>query len=152
MLWTEKYHPQNFQEVLGNPKAKDEITAWIDDWLMGKHPKPLLLIGPPGTGKTTLAHLVAKEFADYIELNASDKRSYDILLSTIGEAAATSSLFNQGLKLIILDEVDGIHGTFDRGGLRAISKIIKKLISYNLIVESHSLQSTGGRPKKNTEN
>lgn len=126
MLWTEKYHPQNFQEVLGNPKAKDEITAWIDDWLMGKHPKPLLLVGPPGTGKTTLAHLAAKEFADYIELNASDKRSYDILLSTVGEAAATISLFNQGLKLIILDEVDGIHGTDDRGGIRAISKIIKE--------------------------
>lgn len=125
MLWTEKYNPKNFKEVLGNAKAKDEIINWIEAWLSGKHPKPLLLVGPPGTGKTTLAHLAAEGFADFIELNASDKRSYDILLRTIGEASATGSLFNQGLKLIILDEVDGIHGTDDRGGIRAISKIIK---------------------------
>jgi replication factor C large subunit len=126
MLWTNKYSPKNFKEVLGNNKAKDEISEWIDNWLNNKPQKPLLLVGPPGTGKTTLAHLAAHEFADYIELNASDKRSYDILLGTVGEASATGSLFNQGLKLIILDEVDGIHGTDDRGGIRAITKIIKE--------------------------
>ena len=126
MLWTNKYSPKNFKEVLGNNKAKDEISELIDNWLINKPQKPLLLVGPPGTGKTTLAHLAAHEFADHIELNASDKRSYDILLGTVGEASATGSLFNQGLKLIILDEVDGIHGTDDRGGIRAITKIIKE--------------------------
>ena len=126
MLWTNKYNPKNFKEVLGNNKAKDEISEWIDNWLINKPQKPLLLVGPPGTGKTTLAHLAADEFADHIELNASDKRSYDILIGTVGEASATGSLFNQGLKLIILDEVDGIHGTDDRGGIRAITKIIKE--------------------------
>lgn len=126
MLWTEKYNPKNFNEVLGNAKAKDEISDWADSWLNNQPQKPLLLVGPPGTGKTTLAHLAAQDFADSIELNASDKRSYDIILNTVGEASATGSLFNQGLKLIILDEVDGIHGTDDRGGIRAISKIIKE--------------------------
>ena len=125
MLWTEKYRPQSFDQIIGNAKAKKEIRQWINGWQNGEPQKPLLVVGPPGTGKTTMAHVIAQEFSDYVELNASDKRSYDIIMNTVGEASATRSLFNQGLKLVILDEVDGIHGNDDRGGTRAIGKIIK---------------------------
>ena len=126
MLWTEKYGPKSFDEVLGNIKIKDAIVEWTEEWLNSNTQKCMLLIGPAGTGKTTLAHLAAKEFSEYIELNASDKRSYDIINNTIGEASASKSLYGDGLKLIIMDEVDGIHGTEDRGGTRAITKIIKE--------------------------
>jgi len=126
MLWTEKYAPKSFDEVMGNIKIKDAIVEWTEGWLNGNTQKCMLLIGPAGTGKTTLAHLAAKEFSEYIELNASDKRSYDIINNTIGEASASKSLYGDGLKLIIMDEVDGIHGTEDRGGTRAITKIIKE--------------------------
>jgi replication factor C large subunit len=126
MLWTEKYSPKSFDDVLGNVKIKEAIMEWTEEWIEGNTQKCMLIIGPPGTGKTTLAHLAANEFAEYIELNASDKRSYDIITRTIGEASKSKSLYGEGLKLIILDEVDGIHGTEDRGGTRAISKIIKE--------------------------
>lgn len=126
MSWTEKYRPSTFDEMVGNKKAIEEIKEWIQAWKDGKPQPPLLLIGPPGTGKTTLAHIIGSYFSDKLELNASDKRSYDLLINIIGEASTTRSLFDDNLKLIILDEVDGIHGNEDRGGVRAINKIIKE--------------------------
>jgi len=126
LKWVEKYAPKTLGDVLGNAKAKAEIEVWANKWLHGNPQKPLLLMGPPGIGKTTIAHLIGEEyFSETIEVNASDKRSYDILKRSIGEASKTRSLFQSGYKLLIMDEVDGISGRDDSGGVRAINDTIK---------------------------
>ena len=126
MKWVEKYAPKSLGEVVGNAKIKAQIEVWANKWAQGIPQKPLLLMGPPGVGKTTMAHLVGKEyFSETIELNASDKRSYDIIKNTVGESSKTRSLFHDGYKLIIMDEVDGISGRDDSGGVRAINETIK---------------------------
>ena len=125
MLWTDKYRPQTLDEVVGNKKEKEIILNWVKNWKSGNPQQPLLLVGPPGIGKTTLAMIIAKEFSESIELNASDKRSQDIIKRTVGESSSSRSLFGDEYKLIIMDEVDGIHGTNDRGGVKAIGEIIK---------------------------
>lgn len=124
--WTEKFFPSDFDQFVGNVEIVDFARKWAEDWSAGKKQQPLLLFGPPGTGKTCLAILIAKLFDwQLFELNASDFRTKEVIDRVAG-AAAQGASFSGKPRLVLLDEVDGLHGNADRGGAAAISKILRE--------------------------
>ncbi|TMI45316.1 AAA family ATPase [Candidatus Bathyarchaeota archaeon] len=90
--WTVRYRPRTTREIAGNKLALAKINQWFDSWSKGKPSKAaVLLYGPAGVGKTTVAEAIARERGwDMVEINASDKRSGDIL-SRIAGLASTQS-------------------------------------------------------------
>ncbi len=108
--------------MVGNEEARAAVMEWFAKWRKGA--KPLLLTGPPGVGKTTLAYIVARQFGyDMLGLNASDARSKSKINEILGPAMGNASVM--GSPMIFVDEVDGIHGRGDYGGAAALAAILK---------------------------
>ena len=109
--------------MIGNEESRTMVMEWITKWKKGV--KPLLLVGPPGIGKTTIAYLTAKQFEyDLIGLNASDVRSKSQINEILSPVLGNASVL--GKPLIFIDEVDGIHGRGDYGGAEALIQILKE--------------------------
>lgn len=127
--WAEKYRPQTLKEIVGNKKAVQYLRTWAEKWLSGiPDRRAVVLHGPAGVGKTSTAHALARDLDwEVIELNASDQRTAGVIERVAGSAASMNTFFG-GKRLIILDEADNIHGTADRGGMRAIAGIIKNTL------------------------
>jgi replication factor C large subunit len=131
LLWVEKYRPKKIEDLIGNEEAK----ATFLEWLKSKHrtKKAVLLYGPPGVGKTALVNAAAREFGfSIIEMNASDTRSEKAINAVAKPATSYVALDNFSTQskgkgnLLFLDEVDGIAGNEDRGGVGAIIKIVEE--------------------------
>jgi len=123
----EKYRPEKLEDIAGNPKAVRLLVDWMEKWKEGRHKKKsVLLHGPAGVGKTSAAYALARELnSDYIELNASDFRTRDVINRVVGSASKSGLLDDYSGRIIIVDEVDGIHGKADYGGLSALMKLIQ---------------------------
>jgi replication factor C large subunit len=124
--WTVKHRPKIPSDIAGNKLAIQEILDWLELWKKGPPKKrALLLHGPPGTGKTVSVEAVANERGlDLVEINASDKRNRDALEKTVGLATRQSDLFGKS-RLILIDEVDGINLTEDRGAIDTIVGLVE---------------------------
>ena len=109
-IWTEKYRPSNFTEILG----QDAILKRVQSLTNSLNIPHLLFAGPAGTGKSTLALVIVKELFkeswkdNYLELNASDERGINIVREKVKNFARTKSLGNVPFKIIFLDEADAL--------------------------------------------
>ena len=147
MMWSEKYRPKNILDLIGNEDARNSFVEWLTKWKKGT--KPILLVGPPGIGKTTLANLAAKQFDyDLISLNASDVRSKKNIQEILSPVLGNETIF--GIPMIFIDEVDGIHGRADYGGTEAIIKILKESTVPIVLAANSDLSDKMKSIKKNT--
>ena len=109
--WVEKYRPKQLSDVVLDKNNK----IILDNIIKNDHFPNLLLYGPPGTGKTTtIINLINSYQIKYnqnhkglmIHLNASDERGIDIIRNQIASFVNSSGLFMEGMKFVVLDEVD----------------------------------------------
>jgi replication factor C subunit 1 len=118
--WAEKYRPQALSDVIGHTNEIKSLRAWLAGWASGIPEKRAVLItGPPGIGKTTVIHLLAKEAGYAVtEYNASDTRSVSAL-----RGAFALGVRRLRREVIVMDEVDGLS---ERGGVVEVAGIIKR--------------------------
>lgn len=126
MPWTLKYKPKSLSDVVGNEEAKKNLVEWVRSWDKAPPKKrALFLYGSPGTGKTSSVEALAGDLdLELVQSNASDNRTAEAVKRFAGRASEYATLFGKK-RLILFDELDGVTGSADRGGLQAVTEIAK---------------------------
>ncbi|HEQ78433.1 MAG TPA: replication factor C small subunit, partial [Euryarchaeota archaeon] len=108
-VWVEKYRPTKISEIVGQDYVVDRLKGYVASANLPN----LLFAGPPGTGKTSAALALTREFFglswknNFLELNASDERGIDIVRGKIKSFARTKPI-GGNFKIIFLDEADAL--------------------------------------------
>ena len=116
-LWVDKYTPSTMADIIGHKEPIQQLTQFLQAGRGG-----ILIVGPPGIGKTTTVHVVARELGYKVaEHNASDTRSISLLRGMI--ALGMKRLQKE---VVVMDEVDGLSGGGERGGIGELADLIRK--------------------------
>jgi replication factor C large subunit len=112
--------------IVGNKETIRALLDWIKSWDQGVPKKrAAFLYGSPGVGKTVTVEALANDLhLELVEKNASDYRTEDAVKRFAGLASQFGSIFG-GRRVVLLDELDGLTGSADRGGVKAITDVVK---------------------------
>lgn len=126
LLLTDRNRPTKLVDIIGNKKLVHEVHAWLRKWRAGEGQNAIMLCGPAGIGKTSLAHVVAADCGyTVLELNASDVRGRQDVVTMLRGPSQTRVVGSTSRgNCIIMDEVDGMTGG-EEGGAQALAQIIK---------------------------